>query len=209
LVDPGRDGRAGEFDICFIDDHRRVRRGFENSLDGIRLEERPSGIVGIGDEQDARFFAKSGAHAREREFHLGAVALDFNARAENLGVIAVHRERRLTNENVAASIHEGVEEDAQSVVAAVGEHQLFGSNAKVPRQPFREHQILGIHGELLRRDFRQRAENCGGAARGILVKIEANFAKSAFCRRFVGAPVKNSLANGEFRFHRRTSTALA
>src|SRR5207248_4285466 len=162
-----------------------VLRSFQDISNGGERQQGSGGVVGIGDEQGAGFIAEIQDDFLEGELHIRSVAQDVNLRAKNLGVVAVHGESRLTDKNAGASFDEGVEKNAQGIVAAIGQEKLFGFDAEVAGEALRGALILGIHGEQLGRKFRERANDGGGAARRVFVEVQAEVVGAAFRGRLV------------------------
>src|SRR3984893_1252929 len=109
------------------------------------LKKCSSGIVGIGDEENAGFFAQRGENRIERELHLVGIAQDGDSSAVNLRIVAVHRERRLANQDAVAGIDERVEENAQSIVSTICKQKLLRTYAKIARQSFSWRLVFRIH----------------------------------------------------------------
>src|SRR5712692_3115340 len=99
--------------------------GFQDSSQLFFLKQSTRRIIGIGNEENARLLTQRGKHALEREFHFAAVTQDRDLGAVNLRIVAVHRKGGLANQDVASGLDEGIEENTQSIITAVGEQQFF------------------------------------------------------------------------------------
>jgi hypothetical protein len=55
LVDPRDDRETREFSVGFVEDDGGVRGSFQDCFDDFFLQQSARGVVGIADEEDARF----------------------------------------------------------------------------------------------------------------------------------------------------------
>src|SRR5712664_3050644 len=110
-----------------------MRGGIQYLSNRVRLKKCSGGIVGIGDEENARFFAQREEDSFEREVHLVGVTRHGDPGAVDFRVIAVHRERRLANQDAAAGVDESVEENAQGIVSAIREQKFLRAHAEMMR----------------------------------------------------------------------------
>ena len=204
LVDPWNDRETRKLGVGFIDNDGSVRGGFQNRFDNVFLQQSPGGIVGIAEEQSARLCSERPRALRRGEIPSRVVALNFDLRARHFSPVAVHRESRLADHDTASGIDERVKENAERIIAAVGEQKFFGRHLKMTRETASAALIFGIHRKKLRREFRQSSPDRGRAARSVFVEVEADFVGSALAGRFVGAAIKDCLSNGQLRFHLRT-----
>src|SRR5208282_179624 len=120
-----------------------------------------------------------------------------------------HREGWFTNKYTGAGLDERIEENAQSIVAAIRQKQFVGMHAEVTCQFACGRGIFGISGNLFGGEAGQSLSRRDAAAGGVFVEVQANFIGAAFGGRFISAAKENRFAHGELHVHRRTSTALA
>ena len=73
-----------------------------------------------------RGFLRSARSSIERKVHLAGVAQDGDSCAGDFAPVAIHGEGGFDDDDIRAGVDEGVKEEAQGVVAAVGEEELVG-----------------------------------------------------------------------------------
>ncbi len=201
-------GEPGKFCVGFVENNDGPGRGFEHPAERGGWNKRSRRIVWIGEKKDARLFTECGENFVQGKALLRIVTADLDACTGDFRVVAVHRECWFADENVRARFNESIEENAQCVIAAVGEKQLFGSNAEMASNARGGFSVLGIHRELPRSEFCKRAEDGGAAAGGVFVEVEADFVCAAFRGSFVGLAFENGRPDWQAEFHRRILTAL-
>src|SRR5262249_1446963 len=145
--------------ISFVDHHRCVRGGTQDFLNMHEGDKCTGGVVWIGDEEDARLSAQGRENSFEWKLHLRAVMKDVDASAKNFSVKAIHRECRLENKNATARVNESVEENAQSIVAAIGEQEFGRPHAEMAGDSCGGALVFWVHGDLFGAEFRQSNSN--------------------------------------------------
>ena len=148
-ANPWDGGEAGKFGVGLVEDDHRVASGVKNLAERGRFDQRAGRIVWIREEEDARIFAERGEDIVERKALLRVVAARFDACAGNFGVVAVHGECGFADKDVRTRLDEGVKENAQSVVSAVGKKEFLGANAEIASNARGGFLVFGIHRELL------------------------------------------------------------
>src|SRR5438128_1857132 len=128
---PWDGGEAGKFGVGLVEDDHRVASGAKNFAERGRFDQRTGRIVWIREEEDTRIPAERGEDIVERKALLRVIAARFDACAGNFGVVTVHGECGFADKDVRTRLDEGVKENAQSVVPAVGQQELLGANAEI------------------------------------------------------------------------------
>src|SRR5437879_5815588 len=125
----------------------------------------------------------------EREVHLVGIARHGDPGAVDFRVVAVHRERRLANQDPATGVDESVEENAQSVISAIREQKFLRTHTEMARQALGRRLVLRIHGDLLGSQLGQSTAHRGRTAGGVFVEVQAQLVRTPFSGRFVGAAI--------------------
>ena len=207
-MNPRKRREIGELRVSFIHHHDRARCGLQNAPQLFFAYQRASWIVRVRNKQNTRILAQLRKNIIDWKFHVRAAANRTNSGSGNLCPIAVHGKRRLADQDTGVRLDEGIEENAQRVVAAIGEQQLLRADPEMTRQPICRLLILGIHGQLFGREPGQGTPNRGRAPGSVFIEVEAHFAGAPFSGSLVRAAIQNCLAHGQLYFHRRTPTAL-
>ncbi len=119
-ANPRDGGEAGKLRVGFVENDNGVGSGVQYFSESGGPNKSSCWIVGIGQEKDARLFAERREDVVEWKALPRVVAANFDARARDFRVIAVHREGWLADEDVRTRLDESVKENAQCIIAAVG-----------------------------------------------------------------------------------------
>jgi hypothetical protein len=114
----------------------------------------------------------------------------------------------MDKEDSITAFDEGVKDEAQGFVGAVGESELGGLHAEVARQPTPRGFVLGIHGDLLARESGKGPADARRAPHRVFVAVQPEKTFAAFAEAVLGAHAENGAPrrNLSVRFFHETNT---
>ena len=125
---------------------------------------------------------------RERECSGNVVDL-FDVRARDFRVEPVHRVGGTQDDDFVVVIDISVDQDLNGFVGAVGEEQFVWGDLEERGQRWLYARVFGIDAQLLFAELAlQKVDHARGTADGVLVEVEAQFARAAAARAASRAP---------------------
>jgi hypothetical protein len=175
-----------KIEIRFVRQDQCPRRGAQERGKILFGNRRSGGVVGIGKRHPSHAFLQCLQEPGERQGEALVARNAEHASTRNLVEKLINGKRGCGNQKRIPGSDEGVADQLDGVVGAVGKQDFVVSDSEISRQGLAGGGVFGVTRQRLGgQRAAQRTDHFRGAAHRILVEVEAEFSAAPFERRAI------------------------